>query len=141
MDMMTDMERKKCRGLVHIVASGDTLYRISKKYDVRLADIMKANPYINVYNLQIGDEICVPTSPMEKPIPVVPLPPKEKTYTVEAGDTLMDVLKEFDTDYMTLAGWNEDLANLPLQPGMVIRMPLAPQDPVIMPRDEQREES
>ena len=124
MDMMTDNERMKCRGLVHIVASGDTLYRISKKYDVRLSDIMKANPYINVYNLQIGDEICVPTSPMDRPRPPRPEQPQEKVYTVEAGDTLMDVLKEFKTDYETLAKFNEDLENLPLQPGLVVRMPV-----------------
>lgn len=132
MDMMTDNERMKCRGLVHIVASGDTLYRISKKYDVRLSDVMKANPYINVYNLQIGDEICVPTSPMDRPRPPRPEPPREKVYTVEPGDTLMDVLKEFETDYETLARFNEDLENLPLQPGLVIRMPA----PRPMPREE-----
>lgn len=124
MDMMTDNERMKCRGLVHIVASGDTLYRISRKYDVRLADIMKANPYINVYNLQIGDEICVPTSPVNQPEMARPELPTEKTYTVMAGDTLMDVLNEFGTDYETMAKYNEDLANLPLQPGLVIRMPI-----------------
>ncbi len=126
MDMM-DNERIKCRGLVHIVASGDTLYRISKKYDVRLSEIMKANPYVNVYNLQVGDEICVPTSPMDQPRPPrppKPEPPKEKVYTVVAGDTLMDVLREFDTEYEDLAKFNEDIANLPLQPGLVIRMPL-----------------
>lgn len=132
MDMMTDNERIKCRGLVHIVASGDTLYRISKKYDVRLSDIMKANPYINVYNLQIGDEICVPTSPMDRPRPPRPEPPKEKVYTVEAGDTLMDVLEEFKTDYETLAKFNEDLENLPLQPGLVVRMPV----PRPVPRED-----
>lgn len=135
MDMMTENERVRCRGLVHIVASGDTLYRISKKYDVRLSDIMKANPYINVYNLQIGDEICVPTSPMNKPVTPMPEPPREKVYTVEAGDTLMDVLREFRTDYETLARFNEDLENLPLQPGLVIRMPM----PRPMPRAGEEE--
>lgn len=50
----------QCRGVLHIVEYGDTLYKIGKKYGVPLSRIMYANPYVNVYNLQVGDEICVP---------------------------------------------------------------------------------
>lgn len=53
-------EQMRCRGILHIVEAGDTLYRIGKKYGVPVSRIMYANPYVNVYNLQIGDEICVP---------------------------------------------------------------------------------
>ncbi len=128
MDMMNGDSRMRCRGMMHVVESGDTLYRIARKYDVRLSEIMKANPYINVYNLQIGDTICVPTSPMMPPPPMRPEPPKEKMYTVVAGDTIMDVLKFFDTDFDDLAEHNEDIANLPLQPGLVLRMPIRDDD-------------
>lgn len=50
----------RCQGMLHIVAEGDTLYKISRQYGVPLARIMYANPYVDVYNLQAGDEICVP---------------------------------------------------------------------------------
>lgn len=50
-----------CRGFLHVVERGDTLYKLSRKYGVRLSDIMLANPYVNVYNLQIGDELCIPS--------------------------------------------------------------------------------
>ncbi len=53
-------EQMQCRGILHIVEAGDTLYKIGKKYGVAVSQIMYANPYVNVYNLQIGDEICVP---------------------------------------------------------------------------------
>lgn len=33
---------------------------ISRKYRVPLALILRANPYVDVYNMQIGQEICVP---------------------------------------------------------------------------------
>ncbi len=49
-----------CRGILHIVKKGDTLYKISRRYGVPLKRVMYANPYVDVYNLQIGDEICVP---------------------------------------------------------------------------------
>lgn len=53
-------EQMQCRGILHIVEDGDTLYKIGKKYGVSVSKIMYANPYVNVYNLQTGDEICVP---------------------------------------------------------------------------------
>lgn len=53
-------EQMQCRGILHIVEAGDTLYKIGKKHGVPVSRIMYANPYVNVYNLQVGDEICVP---------------------------------------------------------------------------------
>ncbi len=50
----------QCTGVLHIVQQGDTLYKIGKKYGAPVSRIMYANPYVNVYNLQEGDEICVP---------------------------------------------------------------------------------
>lgn len=52
--------KKMCRGVVHKVVAGDTLYKLSKLYGVRLIDILRENPYVNVYNLQIGEEIRIP---------------------------------------------------------------------------------
>ena len=52
-----------CKGMVYVVKEGDTLYKIAREYDLKLIDVLKANPYVNVYNLQIGDELCLPTLP------------------------------------------------------------------------------
>ena len=49
-----------CNGTKYVIKKGDTLYSISRRYNVPLALILRANPYVDVYNLQIGDEICVP---------------------------------------------------------------------------------
>ena len=51
---------EKCNGTIHKVKEGETLYLISKQYNVKLSEIMGANPYVNVYDLRIGDEICIP---------------------------------------------------------------------------------
>lgn len=50
-----------CRGIIHVIEQGDTLYLLGKRYNVSVSSIMYANPYVNVYNLQIGDELCIPT--------------------------------------------------------------------------------
>ena len=44
-------EQMQCRGILHIVEAGDTLYKIGKKYGVAVSRIMYANPYVNVSRL------------------------------------------------------------------------------------------
>ena len=54
------MNQRFCNGMIHVIRSGDNLYQLSRRYRVPLALILRANPYVDVYNLQIGETICVP---------------------------------------------------------------------------------
>ena len=49
-----------CTGIIHVVKEGDTLYKIGKMHGVSVSALMYANPYVNIYNLQVGDELWVP---------------------------------------------------------------------------------
>lgn len=67
------MNYEYCDGITHTIKKGDTLYEISRKHNVPLAMLLRANPYVDVFNLQVGDTICVPkkeqdcmTHPMKK---------------------------------------------------------------------------
>lgn len=51
---------KYCNGMMYTIKEGDTLYAISMKYQVPLSVLLRANPYVDVYNLQVGETICVP---------------------------------------------------------------------------------
>ena len=104
----------QCRGYVHVVEEGDTLYNLARKYDVKLFDIMRLNPYVNVYNLQIGDEICIPTIATRT----------EKMYVVNEGDTMADILQAFDMDFESLAKWNPTLLEIELPQGLILNMPM-----------------
>lgn len=44
----------------HTVCAGDTLYLIAKRYNVKLDDLMRANPNMDPYNLLIGTSLCIP---------------------------------------------------------------------------------
>ena len=50
-------------GFVYTVKKGDTLYKIGKKYGVSVWALLFANPYVDVYSLRAGDELCVPHLP------------------------------------------------------------------------------
>ena len=58
---------KTCRfGFIHVIEQGDTLYKLGKRYGVTVSALLFANPWVNVYNLQIGDELCIPGFRMPK---------------------------------------------------------------------------
>ena len=50
----------RCIGFAHTIEKGDTLYSIGQKYQVKVSALIFANPYVDIYNLQIGDQICIP---------------------------------------------------------------------------------
>ncbi len=52
----------ECRGIIHVVKEEDTLYTLSRKYHVPLPQVMYANPFVDIYNLKVGDELCIPVS-------------------------------------------------------------------------------
>lgn len=56
------MNKRYCNGMVHVIKQGETLYQLSRRYRVPLALILRANPYVDVYNLQVGQEICIPVA-------------------------------------------------------------------------------
>ncbi len=46
--------------VVYVVQPGDTLWKISKRYNTTVDKIIEANPDIDPNNLQIGQKICIP---------------------------------------------------------------------------------
>lgn len=75
----------RCYGFIHVVEQGDTLYKLGKKYGVTVSSLMFANPCVNVYNMQIGDEICIPKiRPIVIPVPLLKeIKENEKSETVD----------------------------------------------------------
>lgn len=54
------MNYDHCHGRRYTIEPGDTLYSISRKFRIPLVMLMKANPYADVYNLTIGEKLCIP---------------------------------------------------------------------------------
>ena len=58
-----DRRRDMCSNYIcmaHVIRTGDTLYRLSREYGVKMSALMMANPFVDVYNLRVGDELCIP---------------------------------------------------------------------------------
>lgn len=70
------MAKNPCHGITHVIKEGDTLYTISRSYRVPLGFLLRSNPYLDIYNLQIGDEICIPCMKYNSPAPMKPGKPR-----------------------------------------------------------------
>ena len=73
------------------VKRGDTLYSLSKRYDVQLRDLIDANNLRPPYTLRIGQVLRVPIS---------------NYHVVKRGDTLYSLSRKYNVDVKTLAANN-----------------------------------
>ena len=100
--------------LTYTVQSGDSLWKISRKYEVPVNDIISFNNLSSV-NLQIGDELKIPLTSQDNNT-------ASKTYTVKTGDTLWSIAKNFDVSVNDLKAANNLTSNL-LSVGQTLTIP------------------
>ncbi|MEG1741294.1 MAG: LysM domain-containing protein [Acetivibrio sp.] len=125
------MNFEYCEGKVHVVREDDSLYKISREHDVPLALLMRANPYVDVYNLRVGTEVCIPVM-AEKPLrpnrpitmPDLPLNISGAilSYVVKEEDTLEDILEKYGVDLEDLLNFNIS-TKIWLKPGTTLIIP------------------
>ena len=94
---------RKCNGIVHTIKKGDTLYQLSRYYNVTINEIMRANANVNVYNLQIGDQICIPS---RRPMPV-PVPMPGRPSLIQPRNNEMDENGESNQEYIETSTGSE----------------------------------
>ncbi|SHK01811.1 LysM domain-containing protein [Anaerocolumna jejuensis DSM 15929] len=99
----------------YVIGQGDSLYSISREYNVPLPLILRLNPFVDIYNLQVGDEIC---------IPVVEGATQENVfeYMVEEGDSIQSILDKFGIDIEDIIR-NNGLNSIMLLPGTTLNIP------------------
>lgn len=64
-------------GTLHVIQNGETLWRISKKYNIDLEDIVKANKISDSANISTGQTIVIPKAEKKTSIPTTNFGPKE----------------------------------------------------------------
>lgn len=129
----------KCDGIAHVIKKGDTLYRLSRIYGVSVDQIIDANPGTKVYNLAIGDTLCIPMVMSGNIQGSVPSREESGTqnqwqtgaglgwdvimpYTVKEGDSLNSILSAFAMDFETFAKLNPELMPTPLDTGKTVNV-------------------
>ena len=104
---------------MYTVKKGDSLYSISRIYNVSVDEIKKIN-YLKTYDLYIGQVLRIPEFYFDMDNMNLP---NYKTYTVKKGDTLYKIAKDNNIDVNTLIKDNA-LSSDNLSVGQVIRIRL-----------------
>jgi LysM repeat protein len=73
-------------GNSYVVQTGDTLYAISRFYNVPLDDLIEANPDVDPEFITQGQIICIPL-----PAPPTNCPIGARTYVVQKGDSFYSI--------------------------------------------------
>lgn len=93
---------------IHTILPGDTVYVVSKRYNLPLRDIITVNNLSAPYRLPLGYRLILP-------------PPNE--YQVKAGDTLNGVSRLFNVSVSEVARLNKLSEPFVLSRGQVLRLP------------------
>lgn len=102
----------------HMVEKGETLYSLSKKYNVSVDDFYAENPQLQTEGLKEGIVIVIPKKSGRAVI-------EDQTinYTVQSGDTAYNIIQRYNTTLDELIALNPDVIN-GLKSGMVLKLPL-----------------
>ncbi len=96
-----------------VVKTGDTMYSLSKKYNLTIAELAKNNNITPPYSLRVGQMIYVRTkNKIKNP---------SKTYKVVSGDTLFSIAKKNNVSLSSLKKYN-GLLSTNLQLGQVLQL-------------------
>jgi murein DD-endopeptidase MepM/ murein hydrolase activator NlpD len=90
------------------VQKGDTLYSLSKRYEVPLRSLIEENNLTEPYTLDVGQTLYLPV---------------RQTYTVEKGDTLYGIARKYDVDITSLSKLNGLSQPYAINEGQVLALP------------------
>jgi len=105
-------------GFYYTIKAGDTLYNLANRYNVTVTDILRANPFIDPNNLQIGQVICIPGA-----VPPQPSCPGGTLHTIRAGDTFYKLSIQYGVSLESILKANPGVDPNNLQIGQVVCIP------------------
>ncbi|MBQ6687269.1 MAG: LysM peptidoglycan-binding domain-containing protein [Bacilli bacterium] len=89
----------------YVVAKGDTLWNIARKFGITVNEIKSANN-LNSNALAIGQTLFIPGQTIEN------IPISGFTYTVKSGDTLYSIAQKYNTSVSKIKELNNLTANI-----------------------------
>lgn len=108
----------------HKVEKKQTLYSISKLYDIKIKQIKKANPELYKRELQEGEVIKIPKKNKNKKFEIKNDNKKYLYHKVEKKQTLYAISKLYDIKVRQIKKANPELKNNSIKEGQIIKIPV-----------------
>lgn len=117
--------------LYHTIQSGETLYRLSKIYNITTQEICNANPGLSTNNFRVGETIRIPQTADKSEIKASVTQDNESViqdnfirYKVKKGETLYSIAKNHGVETSDIISVNPELKKSGLKKKMIINIPL-----------------
>ena len=111
---------KQNQQITHIVGPKETLFGLSKQYNVSVEAIQNANQAILVNGLQIGQELIIPNAYNLK---TEITSSSKTTHVVVAKESLFSIARQYNVSVQDLENLNKDILQNGLQIGQTISIP------------------
>ncbi|MGL1894105.1 MAG: M23 family metallopeptidase [Spirochaetaceae bacterium] len=98
--------------IVHTLKEGETIYGLSKKYDIAVKEIIKKNNIYDINALIVGTELFIPQ------IDLI-----DKFYTVKKGDTLYSISQKNNIPLSVFMEYNGLIRNDYISLGQILKLP------------------
>jgi LysM repeat protein len=107
--------------IYHTIRAGETLYGLSRRYDVNATGILDANPGLSQTSFSTGKTIRIPLNRKQKDVEFQ-TDANEIHYTVPPKETIYNICKTFKTTEEELLDLNPELSG-GLRAGITLRIP------------------
>jgi len=112
--------------LIHVVGKGDTIYSISRIFQVSPDELMRANGIADPSKLSVGKRLVIPASAetaVSAPMPVKNIPVSLVSYKAVKGDTLYSIAKKHGITVQRLQEINKYSSDHVLKIGDLVKVP------------------
>lgn len=107
----------------HVLQRGESVYSLSRKYDVPEEEIIEANPGINIYDMPVGTELAIPKKQFrEQPKYFQTDEPGIILHRVKEGENYASLSREYNVSIRDIRRVNKGL--LFPKEGEMVRIPL-----------------
>lgn len=104
----------------HIVAAGESLWTISRKYNISVGELAKWNQLDENKSLTIGQELSL--NPEAEKGTSNPSPAHGSIHEVQAGESLWTISRKYNLTVEELAKWNNLNVSAGLKPGQQLTL-------------------
>jgi len=112
--------------LIHVVGKGDTIYSISRLFQVTPDELMRANGISDPSKLSVGKRLVIPASAeaaVSAPLPVKTAPVNLVNYKAVKGDTLYSIARKHNITVQRLQEINKYSSDHVLKVGDLVKVP------------------
>ncbi len=131
-DLMPELSQRDERYIYHFVEPDETMYGLSRKYNVSLEQLLEYNPALRSGVLVSGSEIRILKSTLANNLSVaeeevsnqgVVVDDRYVYHSILAGQTLYSISRQYQVDAAAIKALNPGLNESDLKVGSVIRVP------------------